>query len=1187
MGGVARKGDGDGGKPSTAPRRSSSSRRADDDDDDDGRMRKKSTSTSISRGRRPKRKRKTTAPAGEAENTRVATTKDLQGRRRSRTRRGGDDNDDDDGGGEDGKERSKRGKKPAKLRSARPNIVLASPKRSSRYTELPSSSSSSSSAYSSAYSSSDSDSSVVSDDVEDHDRLTHQARDDSDASDASEWELEGALSDDKKSGGANETKHATTTTTTTMGGAAASWLFGCAGKTKLRSDSEKEPILKKNENARHNHAANNARQHHKSSAAAAARGRDDKDADADAAERGERGLNMDEYSYYHYDDYDSEDDDETTTRPHYLKKLRGRRWLTVVAMAAAMCAVCAVVFAVALNRASIFGGGGGFDDGILTATPTTTDAAAAVLNVDEEDSRVAAVGVAEANATANATAAVVDGNNASTAAEADQSARGGGKFSWRGHGGGEGGRWRGTGALKGGRGDADAVMSVRRRHRQRRGGGPRGEKEGEDVADEGDDGFVRLDGDEDEKEERLVEREVDAVEWEPDEPDPTLHFSRATVGGRSGKRRSSHSSSSSSSSSASKKKTAGTSSKMSSDVAKTGLSSSKGEKKSRREKASEKESSEKGGGGKTTSTSKNGAWSSNRAGKGGEEKEKDKSPLNGRAAMDALLNLPLLGTSGYDGTATQNRLARLGDAGPSGASDEKTKNNVLTTPNPARTPAPGLAVNNNNNNNNRRLGSGWGWGDDEEEKEKEEVERAKTKRKYLIGLTTSAGFGDQFMRLSAYAEMASDLNRTLVMWPVFTSPHAYNNGNGVGGGKKGPLRFSDYVRITGPDAVDAPGRVVAYSDVPESVRSFPVVNPSSCVTSNYRPNPVQFFTSANEREAVVAPANQRTPYGALVSSLIERDRRNRDRDRDSNSGAGKNNGNGDEDDEEVLCVAATFSAEDYAFLHQRASRRRRQRQQGGGGGGSSPLDFVPEGRFHQYWARAVKAMSGVGNGNVSGVNEGAGGDEKDAVARLGVLVRGNRDVAPFHITPEYTALHWRRGDKCAQTARGGGGGGVKFDTSVTALALMCGKDEYTTAKVLDLCRVMRPMYVATDDEDPAFLAHLRSKGCLISADLQLGVPRESLDDVEKLMVDVMLVAGAKLSFTFGHSALTKLYDDMRLTRGATRSIRVRGGGGGGGGGGLDGGNGNDSEAFKATYDAAMAAAAAGSAAAGAGAGAGA
>ena len=65
--------------------------------------------------------------------------------------------------------------------------------------------------------------------------------------------------------------------------------------------------------------------------------------------------------------------------------------------------------------------------------------------------------------------------------------------------------------------------------------------------------------------------------------------------------------------------------------------------------------------------------------------------------------------------------------------------------------------------------------------------RPSSRPKYLIGLTTSAGFGDQFKRVSTYAAMARELNRTLVMWPVFTSPH-YDLG-GSGPDARGPLFF--------------------------------------------------------------------------------------------------------------------------------------------------------------------------------------------------------------------------------------------------------------------------------------------------------------------------------------------------------------------------------------------------------------
>ena len=51
-------------------------------------------------------------------------------------------------------------------------------------------------------------------------------------------------------------------------------------------------------------------------------------------------------------------------------------------------------------------------------------------------------------------------------------------------------------------------------------------------------------------------------------------------------------------------------------------------------------------------------------------------------------------------------------------------------------------------------------------------------------------------------------------------------------------------------------------------------------------------------------------------------------------------------------------------------------------------------------------------------------------------------------------------------------------------------------------------------------------------------PMTSLDDVDALVLDVMLVAGAEVSFTFGHTALARLYDRMRMSRHSPRSINV-------------------------------------------------
>ena len=53
---------------------------------------------------------------------------------------------------------------------------------------------------------------------------------------------------------------------------------------------------------------------------------------------------------------------------------------------------------------------------------------------------------------------------------------------------------------------------------------------------------------------------------------------------------------------------------------------------------------------------------------------------------------------------------------------------------------------------------------------------------------------------------------------------------------------------------------------------------------------------------------------------------------------------------------------------------------------------------------------------------------------------------------------------------------MRFDGNATGsgAALMC--DDYEKARVLDLCEAMPPVYVATDDDDPGFVAHLKSRG---------------------------------------------------------------------------------------------------------------
>ena len=424
-----------------------------------------------------------------------------------------------------------------------------------------------------------------------------------------------------------------------------------------------------------------------------------------------------------------------------------------------------------------------------------------------------------------------------------------------------------------------------------------------------------------------------------------------------------------------------------------------------------------------------------------------------------------------------------------------------------------------------------------------ERENDETGRKYLIGLTTSAGFGDQFKRVSTYAAMARELNRTLVVWPVFTSPH-YDL-DGPGPNARGPLFFEEYVRIAGDGATDDPNRLVSYRDpsLPRRVRDFPLHSPEACVTSNGEAVDVQFPVSADLSRAVIAKAKKASSYEEQVRAL----RRLGD---GGDGGAAA----------ETLCVASTFGDADY-----------NKARHGETALAWKSLDFRPVGRFHHWWANAVDNMVLVAAARRSRENAGAGTrkkfapgsnlgatesatDDDDDAKRLSSSV-SSRTEPSFRVTSAYTALHWRRGDKCGrkskrQASRNAGPAGHAFDAraSGASQALLCDEQSYLRAPVLDLCVPLAPMYVATDDQDEAFLAHVKSKGCLLRSDVVVSPPEtrvvggrrtaDALEDVDALVLDVMLVAGAEMSFTYGHTALARLYDRMRMSRGAPRSINV-------------------------------------------------
>ena len=250
---------------------------------------------------------------------------------------------------------------------------------------------------------------------------------------------------------------------------------------------------------------------------------------------------------------------------------------------------------------------------------------------------------------------------------------------------------------------------------------------------------------------------------------------------------------------------------------------------------------------------------------------------------------------------------------------------------------------------------------------------------YLVGLTTSAGFGDQFKRLSTYASMARELDRTLVLWPVWTSPH-YD----LDGGREsslGPLRFSDYVMVQDGDATDVANRVVRYEDAPAQVRDFPRHHGKACVTSNNLGNPVQFLTSANLSEAIVAEPDGDAfkSFEALRDDLRRHARRG-------------------PEPLETVCLAATFSPRDY--------NNPRHAETANAWAG---LDFKPKARYHKLWSNAVNAMAIDAGAPGDGLAAGRGAVDGGRAPRAGRRLHPQpAAVAPVRRALQGRGLHGRR-----------------------------------------------------------------------------------------------------------------------------------------------------------------------------------
>jgi hypothetical protein len=220
---------------------------------------------------------------------------------------------------------------------------------------------------------------------------------------------------------------------------------------------------------------------------------------------------------------------------------------------------------------------------------------------------------------------------------------------------------------------------------------------------------------ESEEEEELGETEV--IEWEPEaEPDASLLFSKASSAkGGGGKQTAPHAKA------AAKSEAKAAVVKAEADV--KAKKASKLGSKAGPKKASKKNSKGDPAKAKTTWSVAHGGLKNHGTG--------DKAPMNAEAAMDALLNLPLLGAfHSHVPLPGGERVAMLGAAEPSESAQDAIAAAAEESPSSAAADA------------------------DADADADAAADAAKQKRKYLIGLTTSAGFGDQFKRVSVGAVQA-------------------------------------------------------------------------------------------------------------------------------------------------------------------------------------------------------------------------------------------------------------------------------------------------------------------------------------------------------------------------------------------------------------------------------------------------
>ena len=420
--------------------------------------------------------------------------------------------------------------------------------------------------------------------------------------------------------------------------------------------------------------------------------------------------------------------------------------------------------------------------------------------------------------------------------------------------------------------------------------------------------------------------------------------------------------------------------------------------------------------------------------------------------------------------------------------------------------------------------------------------------RYLVGLTNNEGLGAMLSHIGCYAALAHGSTRRLVVVPQYESSHYPEHPPN----EEAVMDYAKYIRL---DKV-SPG-YVRWQDVPERVRADVRLNPDGVLLSNIMqdtpelrtfrlgPDPEDYPHLSREawesyqrtrpcgknycdaesfghlqaiinrrrgQETVVAAARIAnvcptpplvpTPY---LLSLVDEAVRNLvgvEAAHGGSGGTGTGTGTG--------TSAATTTKTTTTTTTKTTGK------------GRSVGASASEGTSAGLAAVLGRGGGGYEDGGGALINLAAAGDkdkdekknpeDEDKDANLGGL--GN-EVYKLPMV----VMHWRRGDKCD---------GKDFDGLNRANRCGSPVDERTLAACARFATAGRPVYIASDEENPEVIAKWRAKGCKTFADTGLSGKVTAAD---AMFVDLMLMARAARMWSLGDSSIDDVVGRDRARRG--------------------------------------------------------